>query len=70
MIDLKPCPFCGRKTYDYSIKIENGMADELNISCCCGADFCIRGNKIYGENKRIFITSAIDVWNSRKEAEE
>lgn len=67
MIELKPCPFCGREIEDYSIKIEKGMTDELNISCFCGADFCIRGTKTYGDNKRIYITSAIDVWNRRTE---
>ena len=67
MIELKPCPFCGRKIYDYSLKIENGMSEKLNISCCCGADFFIRGTKIYEDNKRIRITSAIDVWNRRAE---
>ena len=70
MIELKPCPFCGREIYNYSIKIESGRSDELNISCYCGADFFIRGTKIYEDNKRIRITSAADVWNNRKEAEE
>ena len=67
MIELKPCPFCGREIYDYSLKIENGMTDELNVSCRCGANFHIRGSKVYGDNKRIYITTAIDVWNRRAE---
>ena len=70
MIELKPCPFCGRKIYDYSMRIEIGIPDELKISCCCGADFCIRESRIYEDDKRFRIKSAIDIWNNRKEAEE
>lgn len=66
MIELKPCPFCGGAIDEYNLEVEYGLVARLNVRCgSCGVDFEIRSSKTYSDNRRIYIKSAVDIWNRR-----
>lgn len=68
MIELKPCPFCGRKPENYSITIDDGKVSEMELECCM--KFIIRPDALYHtvafeEHKFFPNGDAIELWNRR-----
>lgn len=68
MLELKPCPFCGRKPESYSITIEDGKVSEMELECCM--KFIIRPDALYHtvafEEHTFFPNGdAIEIWNRR-----
>lgn len=72
MRDLKPCPFCGSTITKYSVRVEEGVVEELNVTCeRCHSEIRIAPPIMYGitEGSTIMCVDgdAIDIWNMRKD---
>lgn len=68
MIDLKPCPFCGKKPHVYSLEAHDGCVSKLEIDCCIRFEI-EPSYMIYtegGTEKRFYPSGdAVEVWNRR-----
>ena len=65
MIELKPCPFCGKEIKRCSIGTANGYVYELKISCCM--EFDITSDELLFADSEPFKVGldAIEKWNRR-----
>lgn len=65
MIELKPCPFCGRKITKYSIGTINGIVERLDIECCM--TFIVKADEMLWHGNEMIMTGqdARQKWNQR-----
>ena len=75
MVDLKGCPFCGRKIQEYSYKFSKGSSfgapssygvSELECVCYnCGTKIIINSNLMITD-KELNSIDAVDIWQMRE----
>lgn len=65
-IELKNCPFCGKKIKRYSIGTANGYVYELKISCCMEFDIT-SDEPMFADARRPYMVGldAVEKWNRR-----
>ena len=67
MIDLKPCPFCGREIKLYGLVTSQEGIERLDIDCCM--DIRIESDPVlYADDGRYIRTGldALQKWNRRE----
>lgn len=65
-IELKPCPFCGKKPTALEVTFDEYGAKRLKIHCCMSFD--IRADEsIYTRREKgiIPVRDAVEKWNAR-----
>lgn len=67
-VDLKPCPFCGGKSFSYRFKKDNrmvlGVRHEICTIECLG---CTASVRQAGPTREKAEENAADMWNRRAE---